>query len=82
MIIKRKSYSYSETVIDGVKYIPSQVSDTLHDTIGYTEEALGQVDRSTIGQTPTVKKKTRMVRNVISGIKGFVPKKKKNKKSK
>ena len=81
MIVKRKNFSGTgEVIINGVKYVPAQVTDTLHDTIGYTEDALGQIDKSAIGQTTPVKKKTRMAKNVISGIKGFMPRRKKIKK--
>ena len=76
MIIKRKNYSYSDINPRSIQYYPAQV---INDTVGYTEEALDLVDQSNIGQAPPVKKKTRMVRNVISGIKAYMPKRKKKK---
>ena len=85
MIIKRrKNFSgYGEVTINGVTYVPAQVmNDKLHDTMDSAEDIVGRVDQTTIGQTIPVKKKTRMVKNVISGLKGFVPSRKKNKKSK
>ena len=83
MIIKRKGFSGNgEVIINGVKYIPAQVGDTLHDTMNTAENVVSKVDQTAIGQTMPVKKKTRMVKNVISGLKGFVPSRKKNKKSK
>jgi hypothetical protein len=81
MIIKRKGFSgYGEVTINGVKYVPAQVGDTLRDTMDSAEGVVSKVDQTAIGQTTPVKKKTRMVKNVISGIKGFLPRKK-NKKS-
>jgi hypothetical protein len=80
MIIKRrKNFSgYGEVTINGVKYVPAQVmTDTLHDTMDTAEDVVSKVDQTAIGQTIPVKKKTRMVKNVISGLKGFVPKRKK-----
>ena len=77
MIIKRKNYSYSDVDLREVQYYPTQV---INDTVGYTEDALDLVDQSNIGQAPPVKKKTRMVKNVISGIKAYMPKRKKKKK--
>ena len=84
MIIKRKGFSgYGEITINGVTYIPAQVmNDTLHDTMDTAEGVVSKIDQTAIGQTIPVKKKTRMVKNVISGLKGFVPSRKKNKKSK
>jgi hypothetical protein len=77
MIIKRKGFSGNgEVTINGVKYIPAQVGDTLHDTMDTAEGVVSKIDQTAIGQTMPVKKKTRMVKNVISGIKGFIPKKK------
>ena len=76
MIIKRKNYSYSDIDLRGVQYYPAQV---INDTVGYTEDAIDFVDQSKIGQAPPVKKKTRMVKNVISGIKAYMPKRKKKK---
>ena len=79
MIIKRKGFSgYGEVTINGVKYIPAQVvTDKLQDTMDSAENVVGQIDQTAIGQTIPVKKKTRMVKNVISGLKGIVPKRKK-----
>jgi hypothetical protein len=79
MIIKRrKNFSGNgEVIINGVKYIPAQVGDTLHDTMDTAEGVVSKIDQTAIGQTIPVKKKTRMVKNVISGLKGFVPKRKK-----
>ena len=84
MIIKRrKNFSgYGEVTINGVRYVPAQVGDTLHDTMDSAEGVVSRIDQTAIGQTIPVKKKTRMVKNVISGLKGFVPSRKKNKKSK
>ena len=84
MIIKRrKNFSgYGEVTINGVRYVPAQVGDTLHDTMDTAEGVVSKIDQTAIGQTIPVKKKTRMVKNVISGLKGFVPSRKKNKKSK
>ena len=84
MIIKRKGFSgYGEVTINGVKYVPAQVmTNTIHDTIDTAEGVVSKVDQTAIGQATPVKKKTRMVKNVISGLKGFVPSRKKNKKSK
>ena len=80
MIIKRKGFSgYGEVTINGVKYIPAQVGDTLHDTMNTAENVVSKVDQTAIGQTIPVKKKTRMVKNVISGLKGFMPARKKKK---
>jgi hypothetical protein len=80
MIIKRKGFSgYGEVTINGVRYIPAQVGDTLHDTMDTAENVVSKVDQTAIGQTIPVKKKTRMVKNVISGLKGFMPAKKKKK---
>ena len=76
MIIKRKNYSYSEVNPKGSTYHPTQI---INDTVGYTEGAIDLVDQSKIGQAPPVKKKTRMVKNVISGIKAYMPKRKKKK---
>ena len=72
MIIKRKGFSGYE-----VKYIPAQVGDTLHDTMDTAEDVVYKIDQTAIGQTKPVKKKTRMVKDVILGLKGFIPKKKK-----
>ena len=82
MIIKRKGFSgYGEVTINGVKYVPAQVmTDSLNDAVDSAEDAMSYVDQTAIGQTSPVKKKTRMVKNVISGLKGFLPRKK-NKKS-
>ena len=82
MIIKRKGFSGNgEVIINGVKYIPAQVmNDTLHDTMDTAEDVVSKVDQTAIGQTIPVKKKTRMVKNVISGLKGIIPARKKNKK--
>lgn len=79
MIIKRKGFSgYGEVTINGVRYVPAQVmTDTLHDTMNTAENVVSKVDQTAIGQTMPVKKKTRMVKNVISGLKGIVPKRKK-----
>jgi hypothetical protein len=83
MIIKRKGFSgYGEVTINGVRYIPAQVGDTLHDTMDTAEGVVSKIDQTAIGQTMPVKKKTRMAKNVISGLKGFIPSRKKNKKSK
>jgi hypothetical protein len=41
------------------------------------EGVVSKIDQTAIGQTIPVKKKTRMVKNVISGLKGIVPKHKK-----
>ena len=83
MIIRRKGFSgYGEVTINGVKYVPAQVGDTLHDTMDSAEGVVSRIDQTAIGQTIPVKKKTRMVKNIISGLKGFVPSRKKNKKSK
>jgi hypothetical protein len=82
MIIKRrKNFSgYSEITINGVTYVPAQVmNDKLHDTMDTAEDVVSRVDQTAIGQTVPVKKKTRMVKNVISGLKGFVPSRKKKK---
>ena len=76
MIIKRKNYSYSDVDLREVQYYPAQI---INDTVGYTEGAIDLVDQSKIGQAPPVKKKTRMVKNVISGIKAYMPKRKKKK---
>ena len=69
MIIKRKGFSgYGEVTINGVRYVPAQVmTDTLHDTMNTAENVVSKVDQTAIGQTMPVKKKTRMVKNVISG---------------
>ena len=72
MIIKRKGFSGY-----GVKYVPAQVGDTLHDTMDSAEGVVSKIDQTAIGQTIPVKKKTRMAKNVISGLKGIVPKRKK-----
>ena len=82
MIIKRKGFSgYGEVTINGVKYVPAQVmTNTLHDTIDTAEDVVSKVDQTAIGQATPVKKKTRMAKNVISGLKAFLPRKK-NKKS-
>lgn len=81
MLIKRKVFNgYSETIKEGVRYVPAQVSDTLHNTIDYTEGTIDKLDKSAIGKTPPVQKKTRMVKNIVSGIKGFMPRNKKKKK--
>jgi len=79
MIIKRrKNFSgYGEITINGVRYVPAQVGDTLHDTMNTAEDVVSKIDQTAIGQTIPVKKKTRMVKNVISGLKGIVPKRKK-----
>ena len=78
MIIKRKGFSgYGEVTINGVRYIPAQVGDTLHDTMDTAEGVVSKVDQTAIGQTMPVKKKTRMVKNVISGLKGFMPRRSK-----
>jgi hypothetical protein len=79
MIIKRKGFSGNgEVTINGVKYIPAQVmNDKLHDTMDTAENVVSKVDQTAIGQTMPVKKKTRMAKNVISGLKGIVPKRKK-----
>ena len=79
MIIKRrKNFSgYGEVTINGVKYVPAQVGDTLHDTMDTAEGVVSKIDQTAIGQTIPVKKKTRMAKNVISGLKGIVPKRKK-----
>lgn len=84
MIIKRKGFSgYGEVTINGVKYVPAQVmTNTLHDTMDTAEGVVSKIDQTAIGQTMPVKKKTRMAKNVISGLKGFVPSRKRNKKSK
>ena len=84
MIIKRrKNFSgYGEVTINGVRYVPAQVGDTLHDTMDTAEGVVSKIDQTAIGQTMPVKKKTRVVKNVISGLKGFIPPRKKNKKSK
>jgi hypothetical protein len=81
MIIKRKGFSgYGEVTINGVRYVPAQVmTDTLHDTMNTAENVVSKVDQTAIGQTMPVKKKTRMVKNVISGLKGFMPARKKKK---
>ena len=83
MIIKRrKNFSgYGEVTINGVKYVPAQVGDTLHDTMDTAEGMVSKIDQTAIGQTMPVKKKTRMAKNVISGLKGFMPKYRKKKKS-
>ena len=83
MIIKRrKNFSgYGEVTINGVRYIPAQVmNDKLHDTMDTAEDVVSRVDQTAIGQTVPVKKKTRMVKNVISGLKGIMPARKKRKK--
>jgi hypothetical protein len=79
MIIKRKGFSgYGEVTINGVRYVPAQVmTDTLHDTMDTAEGVVSKIDQTAIGQTMPVKKKTRMAKNVISGLKGFIPKRKK-----
>ena len=78
MIIKRKGFSgYGEVTINGVRYVPAQVGDTLHDTMDSAEGVVSRIDQTAIGQAPPVKKKTRMAKNVISGLKGIVPKRKK-----
>jgi hypothetical protein len=41
------------------------------------EGVVSKIDQTAIGQTIPVKKKTRTVKNVISGLKGIVPKRKK-----
>ena len=84
MIIKRrKNFSgHGEVTINGVKYIPAQVGDTLHDTMDTAEGVVSKIDQTAIGQTIPVKKKTRVARSIISGVKGFIPRRKKNKKSK
>ena len=74
MIIKRRK-NFSGY---GVKYVPAQVmNDTLHDTMDTAEDVVSKVDQTAIGQTIPVKKKTRMVKNVISGLKGIMPARKK-----
>ena len=78
MIIKRKGFSgYGEVTINGVMYVPAQVGDPLHDTMDSAEDVVSKIDQTAIGQTIPVKKKTRMVKNVISGLKGIMPKRKK-----
>ena len=78
MIIKRKGFSgYGEVTLNGVRYIPAQVGDTLHDTMDTAEDVVSKIDQTAIGQAMPVKKKTRMAKNVISGLKGIVPKRKK-----
>ena len=81
MIIKRrKNFSgYGEVTINGVRYVPAQVGDTLHDTMDTAEDVVSKIDQTAIGQTIPVKKKTRMVKSIISGLKGFMPKRKKKK---
>ena len=82
MIIKRKGFSgYGEVTINGVRYVPAQVvTNKLQDTMDSAENMVGQIDQTAIGQTIPVKKKTRMVKNVISGLKGIMPARKKRKK--
>lgn len=73
MIIKRKSFSgYSETPIRGNGYISAQ----LYNTMDQAENAVNGFDQSVVGQAPPVKKKTKMVKNIISGIKSFIPRRK------
>lgn len=76
MIIKRiKTYSTPQ----GAAYI----GDSANYLVGTTEGALDYVDNTTIGQVPPVRKKTRSVRNVISGIRAYLlPRKKKHNKNK
>lgn len=83
MIIKRrKNFSgYGEVIINGVRYVPAQVGDTLHDTMDTAEGVVSKIDQTAIGQAMPIKKKTRMAKNVISGLKGFTPKYRKKKKS-
>ena len=79
MKIKRKGFSgYGEVTINRVTYVPAQV---VNDTIDTAENVVGYIDQMPIGQTAPVKKKTRMVKNAISGIKGFIPKRKKDKRN-
>ncbi len=73
MLIKRKNKP--EKDIHELGYMSAQVvSDHV---ITPTEGALEYVENSGIGQAAPVKKKTRMVRNAITGIKAYMPKKKK-----
>jgi len=52
------------------------LSNTLEGTVSGAENALDYVDQSKIGKTSTVKKKTRMAKNMITGIKAYMIKKK------
>ena len=85
MLIKRKHYSYPEN-LNGATYIPAQVTGYVGDQadymVGKLDNTLDLVDQSKIGQVQPVKKKTRMVRNAITGLKAYVlPKKRKERKA-
>ena len=85
MLIKRKHYSYPEN-LNGATYIPAQVTGYVGDQadymVGKLDNTLDLVDQSKIGQVQPVKKKTRMVRNAITGLKAYVlPKKSKEQKA-
>lgn len=85
MLIKRKHYSYPEN-LNGATYIPAQVTGYVGDQadymVGKLDNTLDLVDQSKIGQVQPVKKKTRMVRNAITGLKAYIlPKKRKERKA-
>jgi hypothetical protein len=82
MLIKRKHYSYPEN-LNGASYSPAQVTGYVGNQadymVGKLNGTLDLVDQSKIGQVQPVKRKTRMVRNAITGLKAYVLPKKKNK---
>lgn len=85
MLIKRKHYSYPEN-LNGASYIPAQVTGYMGNQadymVGKLDGTLDLVDQSKIGQVQPVKRKTRMVRNAITGLKAYVlPKKRKERKA-
>ena len=85
MLIKRKHYSYPEN-LNGTSYIPAQVTGYMGNQadymVGKLDNTLDLVDQSKIGQVQPVKKKTRMIRNAITGLKAYVLPKKRNKQQK
>lgn len=85
MLIKRKHYSYPEN-LNGTSYFPAQVTGYVGNQadymVGKLDGTLDLVDQSKIGQVQPVKRKTRMVRNAITGLKAYVLPKKRNKKQK
>jgi hypothetical protein len=75
LILRNKKFSITEN------YYP-QVSDYLlsgtNNIMGVTEGTIGKIEDTKIGQTKPIKKKTRLVRNALSGIKAYLPKKKRD----
>jgi hypothetical protein len=72
--------------LNGASYIPAQVTGYMGDQadymVGKLDGTLDLVDQSKIGQVQPVKRKTRMVRNAITGLKAYVlPKKRKERKA-